>query len=62
MEPLAEQSVRARDGERATKDSSKGGTDEVLSQIATHELGMPTAKWPKRQLTRRKQEHHYDRN
>jgi hypothetical protein len=32
---------------RATKDFSKGGMDAVLSQIATYELGVPSANGPK---------------
>jgi hypothetical protein len=48
MKTLAEQFVRARDGERATKDSSKGGMDKMLCQIATYKLAMASAKWPTR--------------
>jgi hypothetical protein len=47
MKTLTERFVRARDGERAAKDSTKSGMDKVLSQIATYELGMASAKWPK---------------
>jgi hypothetical protein len=43
MKTLAEQFIRARDGQRATKETSKGGMDKVLCQIATYELAMASA-------------------
>ena len=43
MDTHAGKFVRARDGERAAKGSSKDGMDEILSQIATYEMGMPSA-------------------
>ena len=51
MDTLAGRFVRARDGERATKESSKCGMEEFMSQIATYELGMLSAKWPKGRVT-----------
>jgi hypothetical protein len=47
MHTLAGRFVRARDVEGATKISNKTVMDELVSQMATYELGMLNDKWTK---------------